>query len=72
MVDANSLLNISDIPSVLWEGMQPSISPLITIFKAVGIAILVYILFLILRAVLRWRTTMKVSDIAKDVHQINL
>jgi len=59
----------------IWQSLEPSIlnqlHPLITIFKAVGIAVLVYVVFLIIRALFRWRTMNKVAEIAKDVKEIN-
>ncbi len=47
------------------------LSPLITLFKVVGIAILVYILFLIIKTLFKLRTSFKISKIAKNVEQIN-
>ncbi len=71
MVDTNSLVNMSDITSGLWQSMQPSLAPLITIFKAIGIAILVYIIFLIIRALFRWKSAIDIGKIAKNVEEIN-
>ena len=66
---------VSDAASDVFEGVAPlvvdKLSPLITIFKAVGIAILVYVIFLIIRAVFRWRTVSKLGKIAKNVQEIN-
>lgn len=69
MVDVS--LNMSE----LWESMAPAVidrlSPLISIFKAVGIAVLIYVIFLIIRALFRWRTVSKIGKIAKNVGEIN-
>ncbi len=71
MVNAESLVNSTE----LWRSMEPIIlerlSPLVTIFKAVGIAILAYVIFLIVKALFRWRTVNKVGKIAEDVREIN-
>jgi hypothetical protein len=68
---ADNILNITEISDSLNHALINSISPLVTIFKIVGIALLVYIIFLILKALFRWKTMTKVSKMAKDVEQIN-
>jgi len=68
------MANETVIEDLIWplrETILQSIEPLITIFEIVGIAILVYIIFLILRALFRWRTMRKVVKMAKHVEQID-
>lgn len=71
----NEVLNASDVASNLWESMKPllldKVSPLVTIFKAVGIAILIYVAFLIIRALFRWKSTVNIGKISKNVQDIN-
>ena len=66
-----SLIDINALKEALVEGLGSSLGPLITIFKAVGIALLIYLIFLILKALFRWRTMSKVSKISKHVSEIN-
>ena len=72
MVNAGALGNAS---SEIWQALgvvfADKLSPLIIIFKAVGIAILVYIIFLIIRALFRWKSTLDIGKIAKNVEEIN-
>lgn len=62
---------MSEVGNAIWEKLLPSISPLITIFKVVAIVLLFYIIFLILRALFRWKTSLDIGKIAKNVEQIN-
>src|SRR4030042_6493200 len=68
---AEEIINMTEIAGALNKALMDSISPLVTIFKIVGIALLIYIIFLIIRAFFRWKTTAKVSQMAKDVQEIN-
>lgn len=72
MVNAGALGNAS---SEVWNALgvvfSDKISPLIVILKAVGIAVLVYIIFLIIRALFRWKSTFDIGKIAKNVGEIN-
>lgn len=71
MITGDAIVNSTD----LWNSLEPVIlghlSPLITIFKAVGIAILVYIIFLIVKALFMWRTNNKIMGIAGNVVEMN-
>tara|TARA_Y100000310_G_scaffold338341_1_gene427707 strand:+ start:1045 stop:1338 length:294 start_codon:yes stop_codon:yes gene_type:complete len=75
MVNAGDIVNSTEITSGLWQSLEPllldKLSPLITIFKAVGIAILIYVVFLIIRALFRWKMVSKIKKISKDVSEIN-
>lgn len=72
MANAGALGNVS---SEIWNALgvvfSDKLSPLVTIFKAVGIAILVYIIFLIIRALFRWKSAIDIGKIAKNVEEIN-
>lgn len=68
---ANGIINMSELSSGIAEKLVASVSPLVTIFKVVGAAVLVYIIFLIIKALFRWRTMSKVGKISKNVVQIN-
>lgn len=71
MVAGGELVNSTE----LWNGLETivstQLSPLVSIFKVVGIAILIYLIFLIIRALFRWRTMNKIVDISKNVEKIN-
>ena len=72
MVNTGDLGNASsEIWRVLGVAFSDKLSPLVTIFKAVGIAILVYIIFLIIRALFRWKSAIDIGKIAKNVEEIN-
>ncbi len=62
---------MSELGNQLSENFLTSMSPLITIFKAVGIILLIYLIFLIIRAAFRWRTSFRIGRISKNVEQIN-
>lgn len=65
------IVNMSEIAGSLNKSLLDAISPLVTIFKIVGIALLVYIIFLILRAFFKWKSAVNISKISKDVEEIN-
>jgi hypothetical protein len=69
MVD--QLVNMSELTQELIKKLTPSLEPLITIFQYVGIALIVYILFLIIRAIFRWKATYEISKMSKNVEEIN-
>lgn len=72
MANAGALGNAS---SEVWNALgvifSDKLSPLVTIFKAVGIAILIYLIFLIIRALFRWKSAIDIGKIAKNVEEIN-
>jgi len=72
---ANGLVNASGMGEEILGDLTPllldKISPLVTVFKVVGIALLIYIIFLIIKALFRWRTMSKIGKISKNVEQIN-
>lgn len=71
MANVSDMINMSEIKEAIIGSLTSSISPLVTIFEIVGVAILVYVLFLIVKALFRWRTMSKISRISKNVRQIN-
>lgn len=71
MANGVDLVNMTQLSNDVSERLLTSISPLVTIFKAVGIALLIYVIFLLLKALFRWRTMSKIGKISKNVQQIN-
>ena len=71
MANGVDFINMTQLGNEISAQVVSSISPLITIFKAIGVAVLVYIIFLFLRALFRWKTVSKVGKIAKNVDEIN-
>ena len=71
--DAGEL--VSNVTSGLWNNFSPAImdkiSPLFTVFKALGIAVIIYILFLIIKSILSWRDHSRLKKISRNVEQIN-
>lgn len=68
---AEQILNMSEIIEGLTPMLSDKLSPLVTIFKAVGIALLIYIIFLILKALFSWRASHRLKVIARNVEEIN-
>lgn len=68
---ANGLINMTELVEGLSPALLDKFSPLITIFKAVGILLFVYIIFLILKALFTWKSAYRLKKISKNVEQIN-
>lgn len=68
---AEPIINSSLITEEVIPAILDKFAPLITIFKAVGIIILIYILFLILKALLDWRASHRIGKIERNVEEIN-
>lgn len=70
-----SLSNASAIKDEIIEALSPLIldkfSPLITIFKIIGVILLIYIIFLIIKSLFKWKTSFDIGKIAKNVEEIN-
>ena len=75
MVDLNVTSEIGNSLSGLnWAnliGGIPGISGLVTIGKAVGIAVLVYIIFLIIRSITQILYSRRFGKLTKNVEEIN-
>lgn len=71
----NISINATETTSNLLENISPilmdKLSPLITILKAIGILVLIYIIFLVIRALLRLRDSSRLKKISKNVAEIN-
>ena len=68
---AEPIINTTEFIKGISPAILDKLSPLITIFKAVGIALLIYIIFLILKALFSWRASHRIKKIAKNVEEIN-
>lgn len=69
------IINSSEIGTNILASLPPellqSASSLMNIFKAIGIAFLVYIIFLIISLLFKWRESSKLKKIANNVEEIN-
>jgi hypothetical protein len=69
------LINSSDIVSEMINDIVPALmeraGPLVTIFKAVGVVLIVYIAYLIYRGVIRLRDRKRLKIIEKKVFDID-
>lgn len=65
------IIDPSIISKELLPGILDKLSPLITIFKALGIVLIVYFIFLILKALFSWKSASRVRRIAKNLEEIN-
>jgi len=68
---AENLINTTEIGGNILQGLSPFFSPLITILKAIGIVVIIYIIFLIIKSILSWRDHSRLKKIAQNVEQIN-
>ncbi len=71
MADVNSAINMTEFSEELSRYILDKFSPLITIFKILGIVILVYFIFLLIKALFRWKTSRDMGKIARNVEEIN-
>ena len=62
--------NLTNLLSIITP--VPEVSTIFKIFQAVGIVILIYLVILIIKTVLQYRDSKNLSQIAKNVEQINL
>jgi len=74
MVLNTSLANITAlIPNpleIISSSLSSTLAPLMGLFKAIGIVILIYIIFLIVKSFLNIRTTIRIKQISQDVKEI--
>lgn len=60
---------------LIWESMPPSLLSnftfLLNIAKAIGILFIIYLAFLIVRAIIQTRQALRIKAIAEDVASIN-
>ncbi len=65
------VINATDISSVLWPLVSKAVSPLITIFKIVGVVFLIYIIYLIIKGILNWRRNIRIDKTYEKVLEID-
>ena len=68
---ADEILNMTQVTDSLNRTLLSSIEPLVAIFQIVGIALLVYIIFLIIKAMFRWKTMSRIVKMSKSVDSLN-
>ncbi len=68
---ADEILNMTQLTDSLNQTLLSSIEPLVAIFQIVGIALLVYVIFLIVKALFRWKTMSRIVKMSKAVGEIN-
>ncbi len=71
MADVNSIVNMTELTQQLSAYILDKMSPLVTIFKVVGVLILIYVIFLIIRGIFRWKTAYDIGRISRNVEEIN-
>ena len=62
---------VEEVVSVLSPELTARMGSLITIFKAVSIAFVAYVIYLLVKAVLTWKTNRRVGKIEKKVNSID-
>ncbi len=71
MADVNSVINTTELTKELSGYVLDKLSPLITIFKILGVVVLIYVIFLIIKALFRLKTAYNIGKIARNVEEIN-
>lgn len=71
MVVEEVISNMSDLVLVLPSGALGRLEGLITIFKAVGIAVLVYVVYLLVRGFFTFKRIKRMRHIEKKVDAID-
>lgn len=66
-----TLFNSTELFEQITEPLMEMFSPLVTIFKAVGIVVLVYVAFLLFKALLRFRDSGRLKRISKELSEMN-
>ena len=72
---AEPIIDPSQIGNLVWNSMPPefssSFSFLLTIGKAIGIAFLVYVIFMIIHTIIKTRQSLRIRSIEQNVSEIN-
>ena len=75
IIDNSSSLTSGDLARALFSNLPPNLmdgmSFLISLGKAIGIAVLVYVVFLIVRTILQIRYNLRFKYLVKNVEEIN-
>ena len=75
MVVEEVVINASDVVGGLVDGVVPVLldkaGPLITIFKAVGVVLVVYVIYLIYSGIIKMRDRRRLKRIDKKVAEID-
>jgi len=71
MVDFFTNASILDVVEALPPELSNSIGTLVTILKAIGIVVLIYLIYMITNGVLKWRTNKRIKKIHKIVEEID-
>jgi heme exporter protein D len=73
--DFNMSLDSTSIAQALWQGLPLELTGgvafVITLAKAVGIAVLIYIAFLIVKSVVQTRQALRIKSMQETLEQIN-
>jgi hypothetical protein len=65
------VINSSEISSILWPVVSDAISPLITLFKIVGVVVLVYLIYVIIKGILNWKRNKRIDITYEKVLEID-
>jgi hypothetical protein len=71
MVDINSLSTLNNATWLDIFSKVPGVTTIVTLGKAIGIAVLVYIIFLIIRSITQILYTRRFAKMTKNVEEIN-
>ena len=66
------VVNASEIsPEILWPLVLKAFSPLITIFKIVGVVLFIYLIYLIIKGILTYKRNKKIDITYEKVLEID-
>jgi len=71
MVVEEILPNVSDLVSVLPPSVFNRVEGLVVLFKAVGVAFIVYVIYLLVSGIFSFRKMRKIGRIEKKVNSID-
>ena len=66
------VFNTTEVLEAVSPELVERLAPAITIFKAVGIAFIVYVCYLVIMAILNFRNRNRVKKIEKKVNEIDI
>lgn len=71
MADVNNVVNMTELTKGVSAFLLDKLSPLITLFKVIGIVLLIYIIYLIIRGILNFRRNRRIDITYEKVLEID-
>ena len=68
---AGEVINSTGLLDEIFPVVLDKLGPLIWIVQAVGVAFVLYVIYLVVKAVLNWRDRKRIKNIEKKVNEID-